>query len=95
LVNDFRQLVLKNLLNHGLPITFFSTGLMGMRWNEGAAENRHPLNFIPPYIEVDTEATGQPSTLVQIVKYDASGKPLGITNEGRHLLTQNSPYREA
>lgn len=90
-VIEFRKMVLDNLIRFGLPITCISTGLNGLKWHKGMKENLIPLNFIPPLIQLENENSEKKE--VQIVNYDARGKPSGLTKYGHRLLTHLSSMR--
>lgn len=53
-VEVFRRAVLTNLIRIGIPITITSTGAPGLLWHpESFKENFVPLNFLPPFVEVN------------------------------------------
>lgn len=89
----FRNHVMDNLLNVCLPITAFSTGVVGLKWGSGMFANLIPLNFIPPAVRVINEEGESRSE--QIVAYSASGKVEGLTDKGQSLMTQFSARRVA
>jgi hypothetical protein len=89
-IMNFRQEVLKNMIEIGIPITAASSGLMGFKWNYGMQENLIPLNFLPPY--VTTEQSGKTMT-VPLIKFDSNGKILGITMWGRRFITKFQKMR--
>lgn len=92
-VMKFRMEVLKHLIKEGIPITRFSTGLVGLKWNKGWQENLIPQNFLPPYIMVKKK--GNPPTVVKVklLDYDDEGHPKGLTKQGRRLLIKFSESR--
>jgi hypothetical protein len=87
-VIEFRKMTLNNLIKMGIPITGISTGLLGVKWNTGMQENLIPLNFLPPSVKL---ADGR---IIQLVRYDKkTGEPIGMTPEGRKLITKFQSFR--
>lgn len=86
-VAEFRKVNLNNLIRMGIPITSTSTGLLGLKWNTGMQENLIPLNFLPSHIQQDN------GKVIQLVHYDKTGEPIGMTEEGRTLLTKFQSFR--
>lgn len=96
-VERFRRMVLKNLLEIGLPITVVSTGIPGFKWHAEDVKlwkinlgpilaNPIPLNFLPSSIVVD-------GRVVNILRYAKNGRIEGLTEEGILLLSKGSQYR--
>jgi len=83
---EFRKSILSNMIRMGIPITIASTGLAGFKWHKGMQENLIPLNFLPPFVQVNGRA-------IQLVIYDNNGRPTGMTSSGRQLLTKFQSYR--
>ena len=89
LVKKFRMHCLENMIQVGLPITFYSTGgMLGLKWGKGFTGQLTPLHFIPEKIVIDEKE-------VTLVKYDSSGSPASLTEEGHRLLTRFSALRGA
>lgn len=94
---EFRKSFLTHLIRVGLPITTINTGYMGFKWQSGVyfnvVENRIPLNFLPPTVTIKKKGK---KIEVPLVKYHSkTGKPLGLTRQGRQLLTKYSEMRGA
>lgn len=87
-IMSFRQEVLNNLIEVGIPITTASTGLMGLKWNSGIQENLLPLNFLPAYVTV-----GENNDRVRLVKYDSKGEISGLSTWGKRLITKFNKLR--
>jgi hypothetical protein len=88
-VKKFRMHCLENMIQVGLPITFYSTGgMLGLKWGKGFTGQLTPLHFIPEKIVIDEKE-------VTLVKYDSSGSPASLTEEGHRLLTRFSALRGA
>lgn len=94
-VIKFRNEVLKNLIEMGVPITTRSTGVMGLKWGSGWQENLIPLNFLPSHVKMENEK----GKLIPLVKYSAGGlfssegEIEGLTKEGALLLVGFSKLR--
>lgn len=88
---ELRKRMLTNLIDVSMPITFASTGVLGLKWNKGMQENLLPLNFLPPFVNV-VDDKGKETT-VSLVNFDKTGRPVGMTTAGRQLLTKFSSLR--
>ncbi|KAF3361481.1 hypothetical protein PHSC3_001855 [Chlamydiales bacterium STE3] len=96
-VMEFRKAFLVDLLRIGLPITAFNTGYLGFKGQSGVyfniVEKLIPLNFLPPKVNVRKD---EKQKKVPLVKYDSIlGPPIGLTKQGRQLLTPFSEMRGA
>lgn len=93
---EFRKTFLSNLMRIGLPITAINTGYVGFKWQSGVylniVENLVPLNFLPPNVYIKKN---DKRIIIPLVKYSKQGKPLGLTKQGRALLTRLSEMRGA
>jgi len=95
-----RNHIFKNLITVGVPITTRSTGVEGLKWNEGMQENLVPLNFLPAYVIKNTEVkkidgTGEEkiSQAVSLVRCNQDGSVAGMSWWGRRLLTIFQAWR--
>lgn len=52
MVEEFRRIYCANLIKIGLPITFRSTWLLGLKWKAGLQPQLVPLNFLPASVQV-------------------------------------------
>lgn len=96
LISQYRELVFKNLVDFGLPITHISTGVFGLKYNKGfmrMQQNLLPLNFIPPKINVRSPDGNVKEH--QLVKYGSNGEPERFSDMGEQLLLAWSAIREA
>lgn len=86
---DMQHDVLQHLLKVSLPITGLSTGIIGLKYQKGIAENLLPLYCLPPVVKTEE------GNIIRLFTYDSKGKPEGLTDEGHALITQLSPHRGA
>lgn len=87
-VETYRQRVFNNFINLSLPITAVSSGVPGLKWHKNLFENRNALNFIPSHIEHNGK-------IIQMLTYNAKGKAIKLTPEGRAILIQRSSSRSS
>lgn len=83
-----RNRVLFHLVNMSLPITFYSTGILGLKWHKGYQAQITPLHFLPRSVKIDGVDT-------PLVNTDEKGNPTGLTKVGERLLTRFSSLRGA
>lgn len=88
-VIDFREMVMRNMVGVGLPITQISTGFAGFKWNSGLIENLHPLNFIPSNLT----SRNRDAPKRRLVNFNSDGSIKGITPLGHAALVMLSGKR--
>jgi len=86
IASEYQNAVARHMVEVGIGVNYFSTGITGFKYNSGSDENPHPAYILPPWIQVAGQA-------IQLVRWNAESRRPELTPEGHAWLTDASKMR--